>query len=107
MTNTSIRALRCAIGLAIAATLPAHALDHVGYEAQRGDPDRWYQPADTPQRKYETAMKEARNALAEARKECRGQAKDARKACEAEARAQYARDVADAKAYLAGRRPLD
>lgn len=90
---------------AAAFVLPARALDHVGYDAERGDPDRWYQPIVTPQQRYENSMREARNALAEARKECRAQAKPARKDCEAQARVQYERDAADAAAYRAGRKP--
>ena len=52
---------------------------------QSGDPARWYQPADTPQKKFETLKKEAGAALKEARDECRKTATD-RRACEAQAR---------------------
>jgi hypothetical protein len=73
--------------------------EHVGVNAEKGDPARWYQPADTPQLKYENATKEARAALAEALKECREQA-DARGQCEADAREQFRYDSDRAKRFL-------
>ena len=77
----------------------------VGRDAEKGDPARWYQPADTPQLRYETAMKEALAALAEALKECRSPATGAerkasaevRRICEAEARSQYKLDTERAR----------
>lgn len=68
----------------------------VGYDAEKGDPARWYEPADTPQKVYRTLLKEAQAALAEAKKECRAVPGD-RKGCEAAARAQYERDLAYAR----------
>src|SRR5438552_15225959 len=59
--------------------------EHVGREAEKGDPARWYEPADTPQKRYEALKKEAGAALAQALQECRAQAAE-RKACEAAAR---------------------
>jgi hypothetical protein len=73
--------------------------EHVGLNAEKGDPARWYQPADTPQLKYRNALKEAGAALAEAKADCRGQVTE-RKACEADAREQYRRDVEAARAAL-------
>ena len=87
----------------LAATLahPASAPEeHVGVNAERGDPARWYVPADTPQLKYETQVKEARAALGEALKECRA-LRDGRAQCEAQARAQQRREMEDARRLLA------
>ena len=72
--------------------------------SERGDPHRWYVPADTPREKYENAAREARNALAEELRECR--ASHERKRCEAEARAQYRNDMAHAREHLAPNRQL-
>jgi hypothetical protein len=83
---------------ALAAALPAVADEHVGYDAERGDPARWYQPITTPQQRYENAMTEARNALADALKECRHEARDERARCEREAREQNKREVEEARA---------
>jgi hypothetical protein len=66
--------------------------------AEPGDPARWYIPADTPARKYQTHMKEAAAALKEALGECRA-AVD-RRACEREAREVFRSDVAKARAVL-------
>ena len=79
--------------------------EHVGVDAERGDPARWYVPADTPQLKYETLVKEADAALAEALKDCRAQ-QSGRNACIAEAKAQQRRDREDARRILSqGRSP--
>lgn len=97
--------MRPTLQVLIAATVicvsaPALALEeHVGVNAEKGDPARWYQPADTPQQKYQNTMKEAGAALAEARNECRSQAGD-RKSCENAAREQYRRDVEYARGFL-------
>ena len=71
----------------------------VGRDAEKGDPARWSQPADTPQRQHEAAMKEAGAALAEALKECRAQ-QSQRKECEAEARGRFDEDVERARGFL-------
>ena len=78
----------------------AAAEEHVGRDAERGDPVRWSQPADTPQKQHAAAMKEAAAAKAEAMKECRATA--ARASCEAEARRQYDADLQRARGLLAG-----
>jgi hypothetical protein len=86
-----------------AAAVPCAAAmpqEHVGRDAERGDPARWSIPDETPQQRYRTSMKEAGAALAEALRECRAAGAD-RKSCEAEARAQYQSDAARAKARLA------
>ena len=70
----------------LAAALPAAAEEHVGYNAERGDPSRWYEPITTPRQRYENDMKEARNALADALRECRHEARAERTRCEREAR---------------------
>ncbi len=94
-----------AVALSLAALAPlAHAEEHVGYDAERGDPARWYEPVATPRQRYANAMQEARNALAEALKECRAY-KEGRKACEAEAREQNRRDKEQARRYLDTRTP--
>jgi len=70
---------------------------------ESGDPARWYQPVVTPRQKYDNAMIEARNALADALRECR-QSATGRAACEADARSEYAEEVSQAKAQLAAAR---
>ncbi len=82
---------------ALAAALPAAAEEHVGYNAERGDPARWYEPITTPEQRYANEVKEARNAAAEARKECRQQPREERARCEREAREQEKRDIESAR----------
>jgi len=72
--------------------------------SERGDPHRWYVPADTPRAKYENAAREARNALADQLRECH--CSHERKRCEAQARAQYRNDMARAREHLAPNRQL-
>lgn len=86
--------------VAVLATPSALAQEQrVGRNAELGDPARWYQPDDTPEKKYRTAMKEAAAAKAEAVQECRASAQA--KACEAEARRQYDFEVQRARDRLA------
>ena len=92
-----------AVVLAIAPLAALAAEERVGRDAERGDPARWYEPADTPQKRHDTAMKEATAALAEALKECRAMTE--RKACEAEARRQHAADRERARDFLARPNP--
>ena len=66
--------------------------------SEPGDPARWYQPAETPQQKYENAMIEARQALLVALSECKKYGEQ--KACETEVREQYKKDVEYAKRFL-------
>jgi len=82
---------------ACACAFAATAEEHVGKNLERGEPARWFQPDDTPQKRAATAKKEAQAALAEALAECRKQATD-RKACEKQARDQYNMDVQAARA---------
>ena len=82
---------------ACACAFAATAEEHVGKNLERGEPARWFQPDDTPQKREATAKKEAAAALAEALKECRGNPAD-RKACEKQARDQYRMDVEAARA---------
>jgi hypothetical protein len=88
--------------LALVAALAAPAAlaqeQHVGRNAELGDPARWYQPDDTPEKRYRTAMKEAVAAKAEAVKECRASVQA--KACEAEARRQYESEAQRARELL-------
>ena len=95
--------LPLAVCLAIAAPSAQAREEHVGRNAERGDPARWSEPADTPEKRYEAAVKEARAAQAEALKECRGSA--GRAACEAEARRQYQADMQRARDHLPRRNP--
>ena len=88
-------ALLMASGAVIAAVVDGP----VGRNAEKGDPARWYQPAETPQQQHENAMKEAAAALAEALKECRDAAAD-RRQCEAEARSRYEDDLEHARGFL-------
>ena len=94
---------RLAIAAAVC-TAPVLAASLPAPYAQKDDPSRWYAPADTPREKYENAMREARNALADALRECRGSS--ARSRCEVEARGRYRDDVARAKEHLAPNRQL-
>lgn len=86
--------------LGAAGTALAAVEGPVGRDAEKGDPARWYQPADTPQLQHRNAMQEAAAALAEALKECRAAAKDERKQCEADARSRHEDDVERARGYL-------
>ncbi len=72
--------------------------------SESDDPARWYQPLETSRQKYDNAMLEARNALAEALRECR--ATHAGSACEAAARRQYREEASQARALLAPTRQL-
>ena len=86
----------------IAATgVAAAAIDGpVGRDAEKGDPARWYEPADTPQEQYRNAIREAEAALAEALKECRAQGAAGARECEAEARLRHEDDVERARGFL-------
>lgn len=91
--------------LALAAHLAAPAAganDHVGYNLERGEPRRWQEPLATPRERYENAMLEARNALAEEIRQCRRGPRPERKRCEAQARAEHDREVAEARRVLLG-----
>jgi hypothetical protein len=79
--------------------LPAMAEEHVGRNAERGDPARWSQPITSPRQKYENVLKESRAAYAEAMKDCRSQ-RGERKSCEAAARAQLQSDKDYARSFL-------
>jgi hypothetical protein len=97
--------LACALGAALALSgANAFAATRAASFGEASDPPRWYVPADTPQRKYDNAVREARNALAEQLKECR--ASHQRKRCESDARAQYREDMARARDFLAPTRQL-
>lgn len=93
-------ALLAAVGLATAAVVDGP----VGRDAEKGDPARWYQSADTPQEQHRNAMQEATAALAEALRECRAgngaRASDAARQCETEARARHEDDVERARGFL-------
>jgi len=89
-------AASCALAATLAYPASPATEEHVGIDAERGDPALWYVPADTPQLKYETLVKEAGAALGEAMKECRAN-RASRTSCETEARAQYRRDLEDAR----------
>lgn len=97
--NLALATASCALAATFAYSKPTSSEEHVGVDAERGDPARWYVPADTPKLKYETRVKEAHAALAEAMKECRGE-RQGRAACVAEARAQERRDMEDARDAL-------
>ena len=92
-----------AVALLALATAAQGATRDTSY-SERGDPHRWYVPAETPHEKYDNAAREARNALAEQLRECH--ASRDRKRCEAGARAQYRDDMARAREHLAPNRQL-
>jgi hypothetical protein len=94
------RTLSAGLLFSAAAGVAFAAIDGpVGKDAEKGDPARWYQPADTPQKQHENAMQEARAALAEALKDCRAGSTD-RAACEKQARERYEDDVEAARGLL-------
>ena len=95
----SVAAACCALAATLVYPASPSPAEHVGVNAERGDPARWYVPADTPQRLYETQVKEARAALGEALKECRA-LQAGRADCVAQARAQQRRDIEDARRLL-------
>lgn len=99
LVRGAFAAATCALTATLAHSLPTAAEEHVGVNAERGDPARWAVPADTPQLKYEAEVKGVRAALAEALKDCRA-LQGGRTECEAQARAQHARDLADARSHL-------
>jgi hypothetical protein len=78
---------------ALACAFAAVAEEPVGKNLEKGEPARWSQPDDTPQKRQQTATKEAKAALAEALKDCRGTPAAERKQCEKQARAQYRLDI--------------
>ena len=75
-----------------ACAFAAVAEEHVGRNLEKGEPARWNEPADTPQKRAEVAMQEAKAALAEALKDCRAHPAE-RAACEQQAREQYRLDT--------------
>ncbi len=83
--------------IASASALGAVAYSTIPSDAEAGDPARWYQPADTPAKKYEVAMKEARAALKEAMTACRSEVAAERRPCMTEALRTYRDDAAEAK----------
>lgn len=97
---SAVAAASCALVATLAYPLTPAPVEHVGVDAERGDPARWFVPADTPQLKYETQVKEANAALGEALKECRA-LQAGRSNCMAEAKAQHRRDMEDARSLLA------
>lgn len=97
--HRSVAAAFCALAATLVYPSSPAPTEHVGVNAERGDPARWYVPADTPQRKYDTQVKEARAALGEALKECRA-LHAGRVDCMAQARAQQRRDLEDARRLL-------
>ena len=85
---------------ACACALAAVADEHVGRNLEKGEPARWQEPADTPQKRAALADQEAKAALAEAMKECRAQRAE-RAVCEKQARDQYRLDTEAARALPA------
>jgi hypothetical protein len=89
------------ISFLAAAGLATAAVDgRVGRDAEKGDPARWYEPADTPQEQYRNAMQEAQAALAEALEECRALPAPSVRDCEAQARQRHEDDVERARGFL-------
>ena len=98
--HSRIAAVLSTASFVLAAGVAVAAIDGpVGRDAEKGDPARWFQPADTPHKQHATAIKEARAALVEALKECRAQTAE-RKECEARAREQYETEVEQARGLL-------
>jgi hypothetical protein len=85
------------VAVALAAPFAINATEqHVGRDAERGDPKRWDEPVRTPEQRAENQAKEAAAALAEAIKECRDA--QARRACVSAAREQHRRDLEETRA---------
>ena len=99
---TALAIAACSLFTSLAYPASTTPDEHVGVNAERGDPARWYVPADTPRLKYNTQVKEAGAAKAEALKDCRAQ-KAGRSACEADANEQYRRDMEDARLAMGPR----
>ena len=97
--TAAFAALAIASAALAIASPSAFADNYANSSSASDDPPRWYQPIETPRQKYDNAMLEARNALADALHECRG-SRDDRAACEADARREYQEDVSQAKALL-------
>lgn len=92
---------RCAVFAAASAcsvllSVPGTALAQ-NYEAAL---ERGARPDETPQQRYQTAIREAGGGLKIALAECRSQAPAQRKSCQAEAQARYKADMAQAKQML-------
>ncbi len=100
LIRNAAAATTCALAATFALAAPPAPVEHVGINAERGDPARWYVPADTPRRLYDTQVKEAGAARGEQLKDCRAMQAD-RSACIAEANALYRRDLEDARSLLA------
>ena len=100
--NSLLRAVAAAL---LAMAPGAFAATHYTSFSSLDDPARWYQPLETAQQKYDNALLEARNALAEALRECRA-SPSGRAACEAKARRQYRKEAAQARALLAPTRQV-
>jgi hypothetical protein len=90
--------LRAALAVTLAFAPATFAATSYTSFSAGDDPARWYQPLETSKQKYDNAMLEARNALAEALRECR--ATRAGAACESAARRQYREEVAQARVFL-------
>jgi hypothetical protein len=99
LIRNAAAATTCALAATLALAAPTAPVEHVGINAERGDPARWYVPADTPRLLYQTQVKEAGAALGEQLKECRA-LQAGRSECIAEANAQHRRDLEDARSLL-------
>ena len=107
IVRLGLAAACCTLAATFAYAAPRDDEEHVGRDAERGDPARWYVPADTPRLKYQTRVKEAHAAAAEAVKECRHE-RERRAACVADAKAQERSDLEDARRdFMEGRRDRD
>jgi hypothetical protein len=100
--NETFRAALAALAIASPAVF---ADRYATAYSENGDPARWYQPLETPRQKYDNAMLEARNALAEALRDCR-KSTAGRAACEADARRQYREETVQARTLLAPARQV-
>ena len=100
LVRKAAAAAACALAATLAQSAPPAPPEQVGVNAERGDPARWYVPADTPRRLYDTQVKEAGAALGEQLKECRA-LQAGRGDCIAQAQAQHRRDLEDARSLLA------
>lgn len=74
-------------------------------EIAQGDPARWYREDATSQARLRTLQKEMGAALQEAKNACKKMPAAERNGCLQEARTNYQRDMAAARAQVAGQEP--
>lgn len=93
---TRCAAFAAASACAIVLSVPGAALA----QSEEASLARGARPDETPQQRYQTAIREAGGGLKVSLEECRAQAPAERKSCQKEAQARYKADMAQAKEML-------